>query len=88
MCGGSKAAALRLLQRAVRPEFRQPLRWGLKNPHSTYYVDVLRATFFPCLVYINTVRDLEDMVAGSKHFSGRVHEAGCRLASSPRRSST
>lgn len=75
LCGGSKAAALRLLQQAVRPQFRQPLRWGMKNPHSTYYVNVLRATLFPCLVYVNTVRDLDIMVATSKHFSSRVHEA-------------
>ena len=54
MCGGSKSAALRRLREAVRPEYRHPLRWGLKNPHSTYYVNVLRI-FFPCLVYVNTV---------------------------------
>ena len=74
-CGGSKAAALSLLHTAVRPPFRQPLRWGMKNPHSTYYVNVLRATYFPCLVYINTVRDLDVMVTTSKHFSSRVQEA-------------
>lgn len=75
LCGGSKKAALRLLQHAVRPQFRQPLRWGMKNPHSTYYVNVLRATYFPCLVYVNTVRDLDVMVSTSKHFSSRVQEA-------------
>lgn len=75
LCGGSKAAALRLLQHAVRPPFRRPLRWGLKNPHSMYYVNVLRETLFPCLVYVNTVRDLDVMVATLKHFESRVQEA-------------
>ena len=73
-CGGSKRIALARLQQAVRPQFRRALRWGMKNPHSTYYVDVLR-TLFPCLVYVNTVRDLDAMVVGLKHFSGRVNEA-------------
>ena len=75
LCGGSKAAALHMLQHAVRPQFRHPLRWGMKNPHSTYYVNVLRAAFFPCLVYVNTVRDLDAMVTTTKHFSNRVQEA-------------
>ena len=74
LCGGSKDAALRRLQLAVRPEYRHPLRWGLKNPHSTYYVNALRV-YFPCLVYINTVRDVGDLVRTSKHFSSRVQEA-------------
>lgn len=74
LCGGSKAAAIQRLQKAVRPEYRRPLRWGLKNPHSTYYVNVLR-TYFPCMVYVNTVRDLRDMVRTGKHFSSRVNEA-------------
>ena len=75
LCGGSKAAAARLLRSAVRPQYRKPLRWGLKNPHSTYYVNVLRATVFPCLVYVNTVRDLDGLVSASKHFGSRVQEA-------------
>lgn len=74
VCGGSKAAGLSRLQDAVRPQFRRPLRWGLKNPHATYYLDALRI-IFPCLVYVNTVRDLDIMVANRDHFSGRVHEA-------------
>ena len=47
---------------------------GLKNPHSTYYVNVLRATVFPCLVYVNTVRDLDGLVSASALCS-RVQEA-------------
>ena len=75
-CGGSKANALRhVLRKAVRPQFRRPRRWGFKNPHSTYYVNVLRARYFPCLVYVNTIRDLDQMLSNAKHFGGRVKEA-------------
>jgi hypothetical protein len=102
-CGGSKADALQhILRKAVRPQFRRPRRWGFKNPHSTYYVNILRAKYFPvraapasapappsrtqssggvvsvprqCLVYINTVRDLDEMLRTAKHFGPRVKEA-------------
>ena len=69
LCGGSKSAALRRLREAVRPEYRHPLRWGLKNPHSTYYVNVLRM-FFPCLVYVNTV----SAECPSSHVAARVEK--------------
>ncbi|KAL1525182.1 hypothetical protein AB1Y20_020052 [Prymnesium parvum] len=73
-CGGSKAAAIRLMRKAVRPQYRRPLRWGMKNPHATYYANVLRQ-LFPCMVMVNTVRDLPDMAGGMKHFHSRVQEA-------------
>ena len=74
LCGGSKARAYTLLRNAVWPEHRHPLRWGFKNPHSIYYVNILRS-IFPCLVYVNTVRDLSEMVRTRSHFQHRVHEA-------------
>ena len=74
VCGGSKRAAMAKLRELVAPRHRKPLRWGLKNPHATYYVNVLRR-IFPCLVYINTVRDLSVMVRTAKHFESRVQEA-------------
>ena len=72
---GVPRVATKRVRSAVRPQYRKPLRWGLKNPHSTYYVNVLRATVFPCLVYVNTVRDLDGLVSASKHFGSRVQEA-------------
>ena len=74
LCGGSKEEALKRLRIAVHPKYRQPLRWGLKNPHATYYVNALRRVF-PCMVYVNTLRDLDVMVRTSKHFESRVTEA-------------
>lgn len=74
-CGANKAEALlRRLRDAIRAPHRVPLRWGLKNPHSTYYVNVLRAAF-PCMVYVNTVRDVKEMARTAKHYTSRVHEA-------------
>lgn len=73
-CGGSQTAAMEWLKQAVRPEYRLPYRWGLKNPHSTYHVSDYRV-MFPCLVYVNTVRDLDVMVALNDHFENRVNEA-------------
>ena len=73
-CGVNKQAAIRALQQAVAPQHQRPLRWGMKNPHSTYYVNVLRR-LFPCMVYVNTLRDLDVMVRTMKHFDSRVHEA-------------
>lgn len=74
LCGGHKEEALRRLRHAINPKYRQPLRWGLKNPHSTYYVNTLRR-IFPCMVYVNTMRDLDVMVRKSDHFESRVTEA-------------
>ena len=74
VCGGSKEEALKRLRHSVDPKYRQPLRWGLKNPHATYYVNALRRVF-PCMAYVNTLRDLDVMVRTSKHFDSRVQEA-------------
>ena len=74
ICGGSKQAAIQRLREAVAPQHQRPLRWGLKNPHATYYVNVLRR-IFPCMVFVNTVRDLDVMVRTAKHFESRVQEA-------------
>ena len=74
LCGGSKIEAIRRLRHAVNPKYRMPLRWGLKNPHATYYVNGLRK-LFPCMVYVNTLRDLDVMVRTGKHFDSRVQEA-------------
>ena len=73
-CGGSKRAAVERLKQAVAPAHRKPLRWGLKNPHATYYVNALQKVF-PCMVFVNTVRDLDVMVRTAKHFDSRVQEA-------------
>lgn len=74
VCGGSKRAAVARLQSVIAPAHRRPLRWGFKNPHATYYVNALRKVF-PCMVFINTVRDLDVMVRTAKHFDARVQEA-------------
>ena len=73
-CGGTKARAMHLMRDAVRPQYRRPLRWGMKNPHATYYVNALQQ-LFPCMVMVNTVRDLMEMGRGMKHFYSRVQEA-------------
>ena len=58
LCGGSKRAAVARLQSAIAPAHRRPLRWGFKNPHArVLHVNALRKVF-PCMVFINTVRDL------------------------------
>ena len=75
LCGGSQGTALRRLRMAVRPQYQQPLRWGFKNPHSTYYVNIWLKTLFPCAVYVNTVRDIAEMTRERKHFDHRVREA-------------
>ena len=74
VCGGSKQAAIARLRELVAPQHRRPLRWGLKNPHATYYANVL-FRLFPCMVFVNTVRDLPVMVRTAKHFESRVQEA-------------
>ena len=74
VCGGSKEQAVRRLRHAVNPKYRKRLRWGLKNPHATYYANALRKVF-PCMVYVNTMRDLDVLVRSSKHFDSRVTEA-------------
>lgn len=74
VCGGSKQAAIARLREMVAPQHRRPLRWGLKNPHATYYANVL-FRLFPCMVFVNTVRDLPVMVRTAKHFESRVQEA-------------
>lgn len=73
-CGGTKAQAMRLVQSAVLPQYRRPLRWGMKNPHATYFANAWRQ-LFPCMVMVNTVRDLSELARGMKHFYSRVQEA-------------
>lgn len=74
VCGGNKEEALHRLRHAVHPKYRKRLRWGLKNPHATYYANALRRVF-PCMVYVHTLRDLDVLVRTSKHFDSRVTEA-------------
>lgn len=74
LCGASKQAVISRLMKVVAPKYQRPLRWGMKNPHSTYYVNVLYR-IFPCMVYVNTLRDLDVMVRTRKHFDSRVREA-------------
>eukprot|EP00966_Prymnesium_polylepis_P203240 4708333-Prymnesium_polylepis.1 len=74
-CGGTKARALSLMRDAVRPQYRQPLRWGMKNPHATYYANALR-DLFPCMVMVNTVRDLAEMGRSMKHYYSRALGSG------------
>jgi len=75
LCGGSRAAALSLLRTAVYPDYRRPLRWGFKNPHTTYFVNVWMRNLFPCAVFVNTVRDVDELTRERKHFDHRVREA-------------
>ena len=70
----SVAQRLLDLRSAVRPQFRKPLRWGMKNPHFTYMQKwLLRA--FPCLVYVHTMRDMDEMIREAEHWPHRVNEA-------------
>ena len=73
-CGQTKEQVFQRLRTAISPRYQWPLRWGFKNPHTTYYVNILKQ-LFPCMVYVNTVRDLDAMVRGLSHFENRVHEA-------------
>ena len=73
-CGATKKQSILALRRAVTPQYQRPWRWGMKNPHSTYYVNVLKH-IFPCMVYVNTMRDLDVMVRTQHHLSHRVREA-------------
>ena len=45
---GFSMERLTALRAAIRPAYRQPLRWGMKNPHSTYILGLL-LRYFPCL---------------------------------------
>jgi hypothetical protein len=62
------------MRRAVMPPFRERWRWGMKNPHATYELNVL-LRFFPCMVYVNTMRDISEMARKLDHFSHRTNEA-------------
>lgn len=73
-CNGTRAAAFLGIRESVRPEYRKRLRWGMKNPHATYFANVLRE-FFPCMVMVNTIRDLAEMGKSMKHYYSRVQEA-------------
>ena len=49
---GFSMERLTALRAALRPAYRQPLRGGLKNPHSTYILGLL-LRYFPCLACVH-----------------------------------
>ena len=49
---GFSTERLTALRAAVRPAYRRPLRWGMKNPHSTYILGLL-LRYFPCLACVH-----------------------------------
>lgn len=71
---GLDATSLRALRFGLLPQFRRPLRWGMKNPHAIYLLKLL-LRFFPCMVYVNTLRELPEMVRNMDHLRNRFEEA-------------
>jgi len=59
---------------AVRPERRRALRWGFKGPKVTYMLNMF-LRLFPCLAFIDTLRDINELVRESHHSVDRVTEA-------------
>jgi len=62
------------LRRAVLPQYRKRLRWGMKNPHFTYMHKWL-VRVFPCMVYVHTMRGVPEMVRNGDHLNNRFVEA-------------
>ena len=62
------------LRRAVLPQYRKNLRWGMKNPHFTYMHKWL-VRVFPCMVYVHTMRGVPEMVRNADHLANRFTEA-------------
>ena len=71
---GLSPARLLALRSGLRREHRRPLRWGMKNPHSTYLLQLL-LRLFPCLAYVHTMRGLPEMVRNMDHVLSRMDEA-------------
>ena len=71
---GFSPARLMALRAGVRPAYRQALRWGMKNPHATYMLKLM-LRYFPCMVYVHTVRGLPEMVRNMDHIESRIGEA-------------
>ena len=49
---GFSMERLTALRASILPAYRQPLRWGMKNPHSTYILSLL-LRYFPCLACVH-----------------------------------
>jgi len=62
------------LRRAVLPQYRKNLRWGMKNPHFTYMHKWL-VRVFPCMAYVHTLRGVPEMVRNADHLTNRFTEA-------------
>ena len=51
---GFSMERLTALRASILPAYRQPLRWGMKNPHSTYTLSLL-LRYFPCLACVHSL---------------------------------
>jgi len=51
---GFSMERLTALRASILPAYRQPLRWGMKNPHSTYILSLL-LRYFPCLACVHSL---------------------------------